>query len=322
MGCDNELNEWCRSPAAACNLPGKQYLLARLDKGAFWTDVKWRCFDPSCLVNEISSIHECSQYCTRHAQLQFIKDRCAAGRYTLTRREDPAVVSKFMVHLNRDGWKLRRIETSVFDTGLHWNDLHIAIWPGVILSETPEVLTWAIDNQYIQRPHLPGRLGNLGAALAHIKLWYNVSQRPSNEMVFVLEDNALFTRESLGAIAHFSNLNFDFLNLRVLRPEGTITNEPGVLRMPNNVYPHETWFYSMPNLWLSSYLITPHGARKLLGELKRVRCDASMDVHIIDRCVTFAIHSSTDYAGYVVNHARYFGHVETGGDSRKDFNTA
>ena len=320
LGCDRELNEWCRSPASTCNLRGQRFMLARLDRGAFGNDVRWRCYDPTCLMDEIQSIRECTQYCTRHEQLSSIQSRCAAGRYTLRRRAAPAVVSKLMVHLQRDGWKLRRIQTSVFDAGLNWDSLKIGVWPGVILSETPEVLDWATTNQFIQRPHFPERLGNLGAALAHIQLWENISHRPENEMVLVLEDNALFTRESIGALDHFAAYSFDFLNLRVLRPEGTHTDQPGVLRMPNDVYPHENMFYWMPNLWLSSYLITPVGARRLLEELVRVRCDMSMWGFIIDRCVTVAIHSSSSYAGYVVDHARYFGHAESHGDSRNDFN--
>ena len=216
---------------------------------------------------------------------------------------------------------MRRIQTSVSDLGLRWDDLDIAIWPGVILSETPDILTWAIDNQYIQRPRIPGNMGNLGAGLAHITLWHNVSQRPSNEIVFVMEDNCIFTRESLGAIDHFSQYEFDFFNLAVDRPDGTPTSEPGVLRMFNNRWEHETWFHQVPNVWLSSYMITPHGARKLLQEMKRIRCDISTDTQIIDQCLVIAMHSSTDYIGYVVNHHRYFGHLQTWQDSRVEYNT-
>ena len=56
---------------------------------------------------------------------------------------------------------------------------------------------------------------------------------------------------------------FDFFNLNVMRPLGTEIY-PGILKVTHKKYGKKT-----PNIWLSNYIITSKGARKILFYLKK-----------------------------------------------------
>ncbi len=333
-GCDAELNAWCRDVSRShCNIHslnsawGPDSLLARHDHSAYGSRAEWRCYYPVCLQDELHPIHGCTEYCTRDHELRVVLERCRNGRYKMKRRSDVPVVRRFMVHLERDGWKLGRFQSSVRNVGLEWNDLGISFWPGIIVNERPEVLRWAVEEGYICEPHsAPHAYGNIGAGLAHITLWHALSQRPDNETWMVYEDNALQTSKSEWAISYYSSFEFDWINLRtyISRIRGTPTSEHGVLRMANNEHVAQMqprWLrhiWPMPNLWLSSYLMTPSGARKILREFKHIKPDISE--YIIDQVAITATCQSSDIVAYVIDHRGLFGHMQTDGDSRAQLN--
>lgn len=70
----------------------------------------------------------------------------------------------------------------------------------------------------------------------------------------------------------------------------------------------------LPNVWLSSYMIRPSGAQKILSGMVRRKFDISTD--IIDRCLVRIIHEGSMNA-YAIATGQYFGHVETIGDTRQ-----
>ena len=105
--------------------------------------------------------------------------------------------------------------------------------------------------------------------------------------------------------------------MRVIRPKGEPTVLENVLRIPH--VPSAKPETGMPNVWLSSYLLRPSGARKLLANLPACQFDFSRD--IIDSCVvTLIMRRVGDIKGYVVDHDKFFGHVETEGDTRRQEN--
>ena len=324
-GCEWELNHWCRDTASShCDIGHhSELLLARYGRGAYGSNSAWRCYQPVCLQNNLDPIHGCHAYCTRQSELQSVLSRCHEGRYRIRQRTTSPVVRRFMIHLDRDGWKLGRFRRSVINVGQNYENLGIHIRPGVIVRDHPEIFDWAMQEGLMIQPSLPNNLGNIGSALAHLTLWDDVSKRPDNETFLIYEDNALQTQESESAIQYFSNLEFDYFNFRVLRPRGSQTSEPGVLRLPNNEIiteqPRFLWFSNpLPNLWLSSYMITPTGAREMLRQFKALQPDLSTTP--VDRAAVMALYRSATAKSYIVSHNRYFGHVETGGDTRAQLN--
>lgn len=326
--CAAHLDEWCRSAAAHCPLEMHETFVARLDTGS---DHRWRCFDPLCWdFDSGASVPGCTLYCTRHDQLAYEHHRCMGGRFLVERRAAPARLETRMVHMHRDGWKFRRFQTSITDLGLDYERLNIRIWPGVNVHETPEIMDWALRERLMHTPtKLDGKYGDMGAALAHMTLWYNISlladDDANDDLIFmILEDNAIWRRESQRYVDLFRTLRFDWLNIAVLRPTGSPTDIPDLLRMPNKEpYPHAPMFDIMhtwrpPNIWLSTYMITPKGAKRLLDELRRVQCD--MSLLVIDQCGARVIHSSQDFVGYVSTIHAFF-HQQTGHDSRLELNT-
>merc|ERR1712194_133699 len=212
--------------------------------------------------------------------------------------------------------KLDRIDGSARANGfqIDWNR---SIWPGVVCKDHPEVVQHAVESGYIVDPR-GHRLGNVGAALAHITLWEHVAQQVGpDDIVLVMEDNALFTSESLtGTCAAIAAVgDFDYLALAVKRPYGTPFNTDLGIRQVNKTIVNEP----MPNVWLSSYLLTGAGAAKMLNCFKAVAQNFAS--HIIDRIVSQqCLSGDQSIRAFIVDHDRFFGHKETGGDSRKKLN--
>ncbi|CAK0888099.1 unnamed protein product [Prorocentrum cordatum] len=128
-----------------------------------------------------------------------------------------------------------------------------------------------------------------------------------------MEDNVLFTPRSLNgtcdAIAAAGD--FDYLALAVKRPLGTPFRPDLGLREVKKARVTEP----MPNVWMSSYLVTGNGAVKLLGCLKRQV--QNYGSNIIDRVVSRQCLSGDEsIKAFIVDHDRFFGHVETLGDTR------
>ena len=324
-GCEWELNSWCRdlSLSHCGNSQSVSTLLARRGRGASGVGVAWRCYQPVCLTDGITPLHGCHDYCTRNAELSDILSRCHEGRYTMRRRQHQVEVRRYMIHLDRDGWKLGRFQNSVRDQGLEFHDLNINLRPGVIVSERPELMQWALDNNYMRPPSKPNNKGNIGSGFAHILLWNELSQMPDNVTYLIYEDNAIQTRRSEWAVDHFSMMDFEFFNLCPEIPRGSPTSEHGVLRFPNSEIiqppPQILWsIYPMPNLWLSTYMITPSGAREMLLQMQRLLPDLS--TLPIDQVAVMAMYRSSTARAYTVNSREYFQHISTHGDTRIQLN--
>ena len=113
------------------------------------------------------------------------------------------------------------------------------------------------------------------------------------------------------------DLDYDMVYLRTLRPTGKLTNKKGFLKVTYN----PKWKEPAPNVWLSSYLLKPRGARQLLRYFKEQNFDLSET--IIDRAVSKAISLDADQKMqvFVAQHNKYFGHVETHSDTRRRENS-
>jgi GR25 family glycosyltransferase involved in LPS biosynthesis len=193
----------------------------------------------------------------------------------------------------------------------------------VVCRDHPEVVEHVVESGYMidSGGSAPG---NVGAALAHITLWEHIVQRLNpNDIVLVMEDNVLFMPSSLtgtcDAIAAVDD--FDYLALAVLRPLGTpVTPDLGIRQVNKE---HLTDWLWMPNLWMSSYLVTGNGAAKLLNCLKREPQNYGAELRIIDRVVSQqCLSGDASIRAFIVDHSRFFGHTETHSDSRVKENTA
>ena len=215
-----------------------------------------------------------------------------------------------LISLPKDNWKRDRFKKSMVENNQYFSYKQ---WDGIILREKPQLLDWAIQKKYTVPPKNPDAKGNIGSALAHITLWEEIANHGDNVSFLVFEDNVLTTNKSWEGIKKVENLNYDFINLRVLRPEGKKTHLPEVFAFDTKPVNEP-----LPNVWLSSYLITPKGARLFLEELKNNQYDLSVD--IIDRCVTRFLHSNDTIKAYIIDSDEYFGHIETAGDTRRKEN--
>lgn len=224
-----------------------------------------------------------------------------------------ATLHTYMITLPQDQWKRDRFQRSMDACGCH---LDYKQWEGIIVRERPDVLKWAVDNRlgHVTQEKLKG---NIGSALAHITLWDFVARHGENDHFLILEDNALVKETSAQAIADMMKVDYDILYLRALRPVGSATQVPGLLRTKYTRNIQEP----VPNVWLSSYLLKPSGAKQLLSYFQEHNFDLS--TRIIDRAVSTAILSdpSEKIKAYVVDHDACFGHVETSGDTRRRENS-
>jgi len=219
----------------------------------------------------------------------------------------------YMITLPHDQWKRDRFQQSMDSSGGYFDYKQ---WEGVIVRERPDILKWTIDNKlgHVTNEKLKG---NIGSALAHITLWDFVARHNENDHFLIFEDNALVQKKSKQAIADMMKVDYDMLYLRALRPRGRKTQIPGLLKSTYEPEVKEP----MPNVWLSSYLLKPSGARQLLEYFKEHNFDLSTT--IIDRAVSRAILSdpSEKMKVFVVDHGEFFGHVETKGDTRRRENS-
>jgi GR25 family glycosyltransferase involved in LPS biosynthesis len=217
-----------------------------------------------------------------------------------------------LISLPKDKWKRDRFKKTMIT---HKQFFNYKIWDGIILREKQHLLDWAIENKYTIEPKDPQKKGNIGSALAHITLWDEISKHDDNVYFLVFEDNVLATNKSWECIQKVKNLNYDFINMCVLRPKGNKTQIPNIL-----AFDKKSVREPLPNVWLSSYLITPKGATLFLEELKKNQYDLS--VNIIDRIVTRFLHSKdNNIKAYIFDNHNYFGHIETPNDTRRKENS-
>tara|TARA_Y100000004_G_scaffold135629_1_gene153506 strand:- start:193 stop:2382 length:2190 start_codon:yes stop_codon:yes gene_type:complete len=98
--------------------------------------------------------------------------------------------------------------------------------------------------------------GEIGCNISHYKIWERVAE--SEEKVLILEDDVTFDNDflnrSIGLVDEVENLGFEFLYLarKAIFPEKDKNISANIL-IPNYSY------------WLCSYVLTPDGAKKLIG---------------------------------------------------------
>ena len=151
--------------------------------------------------------------------------------------------------------------------------------------------------------------------MAHITLWKHISKNLKNEPILILEDNCLFTSKSLQRIEELKELDYDFLNLSVLRPDGLETKIPNIKKFYISLKNTQQFDLSN-NVWLSSYLLTPKGARLILENFKNKQYDISLKKNTIDWCLSRLLYSYNNINAYI-NTDNSFDHIETESDTRR-----
>lgn len=224
--------------------------------------------------------------------------------------------STYMISLPKDKWKRDR-----FDDIMKKNNQEIEynIWNGVLVNEEPEILEWAKTNDlaHVSNNKLKG---NIGSFLAHLTLWDFIARQDNDRHFLILEDNALVTKNTNVGIKDLLNLDYDIIWLTALRPLGEKTHIDDLLKVGDySEFQIKMWWSrrKLPNIWLSSYLLKPSGARKLLSYFKQYEFDASND--IVDQALSYSIlkNKSNKMKAYVINNNKIFGHIETKGDTRR-----
>ena len=108
--------------------------------------------------------------------------------------------------------------------------------------------------------------GYVGVAMAHLTLWENIAHRNDEYYYIVFEDDEIIRenyKDNILSELKKVKEEFDFFNLNVMRPLGTEIYS-GILKVTHKKYGKKT-----PNIWLSNYIITSRGARKILSYLKK-----------------------------------------------------
>jgi GR25 family glycosyltransferase involved in LPS biosynthesis len=161
------------------------------------------------------------------------------------------------------------------------------------------------------------RVGNAGVAIAHLTLWKKISSMEEQGVVYnILEDDELIKDryvENLQQVLSTLNEPFDFFNLNVLRPCG-IPVAPEILKIQ-----HKKLKRKLPNIWLSNYLITPQGAKKLIDQLfLKHKFNINTD---FDRTLVRLLHKrQSSIAAFVLNETnKYSFHYEKT-SSKKELN--
>ena len=222
----------------------------------------------------------------------------------------------YMISLPKDKWKKDR-----FDDNMEKNNQEIEynIWNGVLVDEEPEILEWAKENDLINISN--DRLkGNIGSFLAHLTLWDFIARQDDDRHFLILEDNALVTKNTKTGINKLLKLDYNIVLLSALRPLGEKTHIDDLLKVGHySNFQINMWWgrRKLPNIWLSSYLLKPPGARKILSYFKKYKFDAS--TVIVDQALSYSIlkDKSNKKKAYVINNDKIFGHVETEGDTRR-----
>ena len=165
----------------------------------------------------------------------------------------------WMIHHPTEAWKLARMNFS----GLSWKP-HLVDSVDLQTDAGRQVLR---DLEAYLAPSIKTTLaGNLGAALAHIRLWKRLIDGTDTKAALIFEDNVLFHSNSLSRVnASLAMLpNAEFVNFAVLRPKGSVLYaKEGIPRYVVNPRMHEP----ISNVWQSSYYISRTGAQRLLGYL-------------------------------------------------------
>lgn len=117
--------------------------------------------------------------------------------------------------------------------------------------------------------------GYVGVAMAHLLLWEKIAKLDNDYLLCnVFEDDEIIKEDYLLSIkTDIDKIHkpIDFFNLNVIRPMGTEI-APDILKVSDKKIGKKA-----PNIWLSNYIITPIGARKIIElvskEVKSLNCN-------------------------------------------------
>lgn len=168
-----------------------------------------------------------------------------------------------------------------------------------------------VEDGLLKSPNGKLNYGNLGAAIAHMKLWKEIAEG-HEEYALILEDDSVPNTNYLQGLHGAVNAapDFDMINMVVLRPMGEdMMNKHGMLKVKTKQGLNHA---RLPNVWTSAYLLSKKGASKLLDLFRAHSFD--LNNVIVDRAMVAATNDSADFARYVVRDDRYFIHVETDSD--------
>tara|TARA_X000000950_G_scaffold260514_1_gene329974 strand:- start:21793 stop:22497 length:705 start_codon:yes stop_codon:yes gene_type:complete len=224
-----------------------------------------------------------------------------------------------MITLKHDQWKRDRFNKSLEENLLKFD---YTTWEGVLAKEQPKIVNWAIRKGYTLKEKSDKGMGNLGAGLAHLTLLNHIAHQPEGELFLVLEDNASANSNTKEAVPfakmYYERTRFDFLNLCVLRPKGTCMESDSDFAGVLKVQKEKDW--SGQNVWMSSFVITPVGARKILRRFRER--PVNLNRNVIDRVVSRILSENDDINAFVLARKQYFNHHETNNDTRKKLNGA
>ena len=167
-----------------------------------------------------------------------------------------------------------------------------------------------VEKGLLRSPNGKLKYGNLGCAIAHIRLWEEIADG-HEEYALILEDDSVPTTNYLQGLYCAVNAapDFDMINMVVLRPTGEDMNQHGMLKVKTRQKLNHA---NLPNVWASAYLLSKTGASKLLDLFHAHPFDLN-NVHI-DWAMVEATNDSAGFARYVIKDSRYFKHDETDSD--------
>lgn len=193
----------------------------------------------------------------------------------------------------------------------------LAAFGGKTFERSPGIDVHANAPLVARSPYITGtnvRPGNAGSALAHLGAWERVARMA--EPVLILEDDepplSLVTCDD----AATASPGFDLILMNVLRPRGhRLVDRELFLYQVDTPLLRVTWNVRLlPNIWISAYVLSPAGARKLLALFAAYPAD--MDWEVFDRSLMRRlINKAHDVNLYVIGQTnRYFMHSETDSD--------
>jgi len=211
-------------------------------------------------------------------------------------------IEYYVINMDKD---VNRLET--FSSNMKKQNLNFSRHVGPLI-ETKHIT-------FNDRTYRVYARGYVGVALAHLTLWQKISTMNNDLLINVFEDDEVIKEnyeENINKELNKINYSFDFFNLSVIRPMG-LEVQPGILKINS-----KNIGSSDPNIWLSNYIITPEGARKILSffsyEVKNINKN-------FDRVIVRILHKHCDAIQSYVLEARekYSFHYEKE-SSKKDIN--
>ena len=110
--------------------------------------------------------------------------------------------------------------------------------------------------------------GMIGCAMSHIALWKSFAESSSDNLICIVEDDALFTYEFPDFVANidkvYSNLKFDILSL---------SGETGIFYSFSDDIKVDNYLFNKPLFPLTTtcYILSKKGVKKLLAEFEKIQ---------------------------------------------------